>query len=67
MDTWLHDLDKLLELPTECVWPMEVLEKCQKNRSSNEDAAVTSTLQAMRDKEREATEQVCPRVCVFVS
>ena len=62
---WLQDLDKLLELPTEWVWPLEVLEKCQKIRPSNEDVAVPSTLQAMRDKETEATEQVCLRVCVF--
>ena len=52
---WLHDLDKLLELPTECVWPLEVLEKCQKIRPSNKDVTVPSTLQAMRDKETEAT------------
>ena len=45
---WLHDLDKLHELPTECVWPLEVLEKCQKIRPSNKDVAVPSTLQAMR-------------------
>ena len=67
---WLQDLDKLLELPTEWVWPLEVLENCQKIRPSNEDVAVPSTLQAMRDKETEATEQVCSRVslcvCVFV-
>ncbi|XP_068669901.1 uncharacterized protein [Montipora foliosa] len=55
---WLQDLDKLLELPTEWVWPLEVLENCKKIRPSNEDVAVPSTLQAMRDKETEATEQI---------
>ena len=63
---WLQDLAKLIELPTEWVLPLEVLENCQKIRPSNEDVAVPSTLQAMHDKETEATEHVCLRVCVFV-
>lgn len=60
---WLQDLDKLLELPIDWVWPLEVLEKCPKVRPSNEDVAVPTTLQAMRDRETEATQQVC-FVCV---
>ena len=56
---WLQDLDRLLELPVDWVWPLEVLEKCPKVRPSNEDVAIPTTLQAMRDKETEATQQVC--------
>ena len=56
---WLQDLDKLLELPIDWVWPLEVLEKCPKVRPSNEEVSVPTTLQAMRDKETGATQQVC--------
>lgn len=52
-------LNKLLELPIDWVWLLEVLQKCTKVRPSDEDVAVPSTLQAMHDKETEETRQVC--------
>ena len=57
-DQWLQDLKKLLELPVEWVWPLEILQRCPKVRPSLEDVALPGNLQAMRDKETQETQQV---------
>ena len=55
---WVQDADKLLELPVNWDWPMEILEKCSKIRPTTEDVTVPGHLQALRDKETVETQQV---------
>ena len=56
---WLQDVDKLLELPTDWEWPLDILKRCSKvQRPANEDIIIPDHLQAMREKETVETQQV---------
>ena len=56
---WLQNVDKLLELPTDWEWPLDILKRCSKvQRPANEDIIIPDHLQAMRDKETVKTQQV---------
>ena len=56
---WLQDVNKLLELPTDWEWPLDILKRCSKvQRPANEDIIIPDHLQAMRDKETVKTQQV---------
>ena len=56
---WVQDIDKLLELPSDWVWPLEILQNCSKVRTATEDVPIPDHLQALRDKETVETQQVC--------
>ena len=56
---WLQDVDKLLELPTDWEWPLDILKRCSKvQRPANEAITIPDHLQAMRDRETVKTPQV---------
>ena len=56
---WLQDVNKLLELPTDWEWPLDILKRCSKvQRPANEDIIIPDHLQAMREKETVETQQV---------
>ena len=48
---WLQDVDKLLELPTDWEWSLDILKRGSKvQRPANEDITIPDHLQAVRDK-----------------
>ena len=56
---WLQDVEKLLELPTDWEWPLDILKRSSKvQRPANEDVTIPDHLQAMCDKETVETQQV---------
>ena len=56
---WVQDIDKLLEIPSDWVWPLEILQNSSKLRTATEDVPIPDHLQPLRDKETVETQQVC--------
>ena len=52
------NIDKLLQLPTEWEWHLDILQNCDKLRPAIQDVAVPGHLIALRDKESEETQLV---------
>ncbi|XP_068752651.1 uncharacterized protein [Montipora capricornis] len=56
---WVQNIDKLLQLPTEWEWPLDIiLQNCDKVGPAIQDVAVPGHLIALHDKETEETQQI---------
>ena len=52
------NIDKLLQLPTEWEWHLDILQNCDKLRPAIQDVAFPGHLIALHDKESEETQLV---------
>lgn len=67
---WVYDVDKLLELPVNWDWSLDILVNCSKVRPATEDVTDPAHLLALRDKETHETQQMytllqCKRQVVY--